>query len=86
MSQTNTQSIVSLTLGILSLMVPFLGIFLGIGGIITANIAMKQIAYSDEGGKGLAISGMICSIVGLIIQLFTILAWIFFFGLAFLTG
>ncbi|MDZ5711044.1 DUF4190 domain-containing protein [Jeotgalibacillus haloalkalitolerans] len=86
MTQTNTQSIVSLTLGILSLMVPFLGIILGIAGIITANISMKQIAISEENGKGFAISGLICSIVGLIIQLFTILAWIFFFGLAFLTG
>ncbi|MFB1081932.1 DUF4190 domain-containing protein [Jeotgalibacillus sp. JSM ZJ347] len=86
MEQTNTQSIVSLTLGVLSLLVPFLGIFLGIAGIITANISMKQIAISEKGGKGLAISGMICSIVGLIIQLFTVLAWFFFIGVAFLTG
>lgn len=84
MAQTNTQSIVSLTLGILSIMVPGLGILLGIGGIITANISMKQIAVTEEGGKGLAISGMICSIVGIIVQGFSILIWIFFFGLAFL--
>ncbi|TFD99837.1 DUF4190 domain-containing protein [Jeotgalibacillus salarius] len=67
-------------------MVPFLGFFLGIGGIITANISMKQIAMSEEAGKGLAISGLICSIVGIIIQLFTVLAWILFVGVAIFSG
>jgi len=43
--------------------------------------ASNQIAASNQGGKGLAIAGLICSIVGVISQLFFVLGIItFVFG------
>ncbi|MGG2087405.1 DUF4190 domain-containing protein [Priestia aryabhattai] len=79
--QVNTNSIVSLTLGILSIFIPIIGFITGIIGIILYKKASNQIAATNQGGKGLAIAGLICSIVGLISQLLFILGIItFMFG------
>ncbi|WKU25496.1 DUF4190 domain-containing protein [Priestia megaterium] len=79
--QVNTNSVVSLTLGILSIFIPILGFITGIIGIILYRKASNQIAASNQGGKGLAIAGLICSIVGVISQLLFILGIItFMFG------
>ena len=74
--QTNSNSVISLTLGILSLLIPFIGLVLGIIGIVFSRKAVKQIEKENEGGRGLATSGLICSIVGLVIQIFMILGLI----------
>ena len=74
--QTNNNSIISLTLGILSLVIPFIGLVLGIIGIVFSRKAVKQIEKTNENGSGLATSGLICSIVGLIIQIFMLLSLI----------
>ncbi|MEB4860924.1 DUF4190 domain-containing protein [Priestia aryabhattai] len=76
--QVNTNSIVSLTLGILSIFIPILGFITGIIGIILYKKASNQIAASNQSGKGLAIAGLICSIVGVISQLFFVLGIITF--------
>lgn len=73
--ETNSSSIVTLTLGILSILIPFLGLILGIIGIVVYRKARKEMALTGEGGKGLAISGLICSIVGILSQLFMVSAW-----------
>lgn len=73
--QVNTNSIVSLTLGILSIFIPIIGF---ITGIILYKKASNQIAATNQSGKGLAIAGLICSIVGLISQLFFVLGIITF--------
>lgn len=75
-NQTNSTSILSLTLGILSFLIPFIGLVVGILGIVFSKKATKEIMKSNEAGKGLAISGLICSLVGIIIQLFIILAFL----------
>jgi uncharacterized membrane protein len=75
-SETNSKSIISLTLGILSIIVPFIGFVLGIIGVVLSRIATKEISKRNENGRGLAISGMICSIVGIVIQLFSVLGLI----------
>lgn len=80
--EINSNSIVALTLGILSILVPLLGLILGIIGLVIYGKARKEMALTGEGGKGLAISGLICSIVGILIQLFMILGWVLFSSLA----
>nr|WP_253286687.1 DUF4190 domain-containing protein [Virgibacillus sp. MSJ-26] len=67
-----------MTLGILSLLIPFIGIITAIIGIVISIISFKEIERKAETGKGLAISGLICSIIGIILQLFIIFALIVF--------
>lgn len=74
----NLSSKISLTLGILSIFVPFFGLIIGIIGIGFSKKAKKEMFVSDEGGKGLATSGFICSIFGIVIQLITLLAYILY--------
>lgn len=81
--ETNSNSIITLTLGILSILIPLLGLFLGIIGLVVYRKARKEIALTGEGGKGLAISGLICSIVGILTQLFMVLMWFLFSSIAF---
>lgn len=73
MGETNSKSIISIILGILSIIVPFVGIFLGIIGLVISQKGIKEIDTSNEIGKGLAISGRILSIVGICIQLLLLL-------------
>ncbi|XKE95395.1 DUF4190 domain-containing protein [Metaplanococcus flavidus] len=81
--ETNSNSIITLTLGILSILIPLLGLFLGIIGLVVYRKARKEIALTGEGGKGLAVSGLICSIVGILTQLFMVLMWFLFSSIAF---
>lgn len=78
--QTNNNATVSLTFGILSLLIPFIGLILGIIGIVFSRKADKEIARTSETGKGMALAGLICSIVGLVTQLFIILGIAVFIG------
>jgi len=73
MGETNSKSIASLALGILSIFIPFVGLILGIIGIILSSKSMKEIDQTSEKGKGLAISGKICSIVGICVQILLVL-------------
>ncbi|MFC0561524.1 DUF4190 domain-containing protein [Halalkalibacter alkalisediminis] len=67
-AKTNSKAVVALTLGILSILIPIMGILLGIIGMIFSVKAKKEIEKTNEDGSGIATSGMICSIVGVIIQ------------------
>ncbi|MEK4091903.1 DUF4190 domain-containing protein [Viridibacillus sp. FSL H8-0110] len=73
MEETNSKSIASLALGILSIFIPFVGLIFGIIGIILSSKSMKEIDQTSEKGKGLAISGKICSIVGICVQILLVL-------------
>ncbi|WP_227396079.1 DUF4190 domain-containing protein [Jeotgalibacillus aurantiacus] len=77
--QTNSNSIVSLTLGILSLLIPLIGLILGIAGAILGVRALSQIVEHNGLGKGLAISGIICSGLGLVGNLVLVLSFVAFF-------
>ena len=77
----NSNSIISLTLGILSILIPHIGLILGVIGIVVSRKATKEIVKTDEGGSGLATSGLICSVVGIIIQLFLVVSIIAFYSL-----
>jgi hypothetical protein len=78
--QTNNSSVIALTVGILSF-IPFIGLVLGIIGIVFARVAVKQIRITNENGSGLATAGFICSIVGVILQLLMLLGYVAFFSI-----
>lgn len=80
--QTNNNAIVALTLGILSFLIPFIGLILGIIGLVFSRKATKEIAATNEKGGGMATAGLITSIVGLVMQLLMILSFIAFIFLA----
>jgi hypothetical protein len=81
-NQTNNSSVISLTVGILSLFIPFIGLILGIIGIVFSRKAVKQINKTNENGRGLATAGLICSIVGIIIQLLMVLGYVAYFSVS----
>jgi hypothetical protein len=80
-TQTNSNSVISLTLGILSILIPFIGLIIGVIGVVFSRKAKKEMVITDEGGRGVATSGLICSVVGIIIQTLTLLAYITFASL-----
>jgi len=65
--KTNGKSIAALVLGILSIMIPYVGIILGIMAIIFSSLSLKELKRRYEQGKGLAIAGLVCGIIGTII-------------------
>ncbi|MEK4524842.1 hypothetical protein CXK86_24070 [Paenibacillus sp. BGI2013] len=76
--KTNSKSIVSLVLGILSVTIPYVGILIGIAAIIFASLAFKEIRVRMEQGKGLAIAGLVCGIIGTAIYVLLILLVLLF--------
>lgn len=62
--KTNTKSVVSLVLGILSIIIPYLGFLIGIVAIVFASLSFKEIRMRMEQGKGLAVAGLVCGIIG----------------------
>ncbi|WP_181351255.1 DUF4190 domain-containing protein [Thalassobacillus sp. CUG 92003] len=69
----------SFTMGILAIIIPFLGLIFGIVGIVTSNKTIRTLKNIDEKGYKTAKAGLICSIIGVIIQLFLIAGvWTFY--------
>lgn len=65
------KSIASLVLGILSILVcwlPYVGLILGIIGVILGFLGLKK-----EDAKGLSIAGIVCSIVGIVLGLWPLI-------------
>ncbi|MFX3617405.1 MAG: DUF4190 domain-containing protein [Sporolactobacillus sp.] len=52
-----------MVLGILSLTIPYLGFILGIIAIVYSRKASKEIASSDQNGKGMATAGLVTGII-----------------------
>ncbi|WP_249414094.1 DUF4190 domain-containing protein [Alteribacter keqinensis] len=83
--KVNGKAVASLVLGILSLIIPYVGLITGIIGIVLANLALKEIKVSSEGGRGLAVGGLTCSIIAtvlygiLVIMLIAALGWVAIF-------
>lgn len=76
--KTNSKSIVSLVLGILSVTIPYVGILIGIVAIIFASLAFKEIRVRMEQGRGLAIAGLVCGIIGTAMYVLLILLVLLF--------
>ncbi|MEI3607340.1 DUF4190 domain-containing protein [Pseudogracilibacillus sp. SE30717A] len=79
---TNTNAIIALVLGILSLVIPWVGFILGIIAIVYYVKAKKAIKVTNEKGNGMALAGLICGIIGILAQILIILSFIFFIFLA----
>ncbi|MCK1982923.1 MULTISPECIES: DUF4190 domain-containing protein [Peribacillus] len=77
--RSNSKAIVSLIMGVLSLFIPFIGIILGILGLIFASKSKKEIKVTGESGDGLVTAGKVCSIVGIILNVLVILIFLVFF-------
>lgn len=63
-AKTNGKAIAALVLGICAILLPYIGFIIGIVAIIIAAISLKEIARKQEQGKGLAIAGLVCGIIG----------------------
>lgn len=79
-TNTNSKSVVSLTIGILSILIPLFGLIPGIIGVFLSRKAIKEMEETNEDGSGLATSGLICSSVGIVIQLFAIIGLVAFYS------
>ena len=77
-NETNSKSIYSLALGIISFFLPLIGLIFGIMGIILSYKSVKEINNSEEKGIGLAVSGRIISIIGLCCQIIAIVGFVTF--------
>lgn len=56
------------------------GLVLGIFGLVASRKSCKRNRKTSEVGRGLAISGLICSSVGIVIQLFGVIGLITFYS------
>ncbi|WP_425453990.1 DUF4190 domain-containing protein [Paenibacillus flagellatus] len=79
--KTNGKSIAALVLGILSIVLPYIGLIIGIIAIVFASLSFKEIKRTGEQGRGMAIAGLVCGIIGTaiyaIIVLIVIIAAVF---------
>ncbi|MFD0960825.1 DUF4190 domain-containing protein [Paenibacillus chungangensis] len=74
--KTNGKAITALVLGILAIIIPYLGFIIGIVAIIFASLAFKEIKQRQEQGRGLAIAGLVCGIIGTAIYAVIILIFV----------
>lgn len=79
--ETNNKAIVSVIFGILSIVIPFLGLIFGIIGIIFSRKATKEMIQTNQNGRVLATISMICSIIGIVIQLLGIIGLLSFISI-----
>ncbi len=76
----------ALVLGILSLVVPYIGFLIGIAGIIVSALSFKDMKKSGEQGRGLAIGGLITSIAGTLLWGLIVLIFAVFLIIGFSEG
>src|SRR3989338_4886434 len=71
-----------MTLGVASLFRFYLAIPLAIAGLVISIVALKKISLGEAGGKNYALTGLISSIVSLIIWVALILVYLLILGLS----
>lgn len=69
--KTNTLSIVALVLSILWISIP---------AVICGHIGLNQIKSRGEGGRGIAIAGLVIGYIGIVGGLITAIVWALFFA------
>ncbi|WP_433745817.1 DUF4190 domain-containing protein [Falsibacillus pallidus] len=65
-------------MGFFSVFIPFIGIILGIFGVVFARKASREMDNNHQSGRGLATAGIVCSGIGIFIQILTIVGYITF--------
>ncbi|MCC3375014.1 DUF4190 domain-containing protein [Cohnella sp. REN36] len=63
-AKTNSKSIVAMILGIMSIVVPYVGLIIGIVAIVFAALSFKELKRTGEQGRGMAVAGLVCGIIG----------------------
>lgn len=77
--KTNTLAVVSLISSLVGVfLIPFIG---QIVGIITGHLSLSQIKTTGEGGRGLALAGLIIGYVGIGLAVLAVVGFALFFGL-----
>ncbi|TMW72532.1 DUF4190 domain-containing protein [Alteribacter natronophilus] len=74
--KVNGKAVASLVLGIVSLILPYVGLVTGIVGIVLAKLAFKEISENSESGRGLAVGGLVCSIIATVLYAIMVLLFI----------
>ncbi len=76
MAKTNTLALWSMILGIVNFV--FLGPLLGIPSIILGVMSLRQIREQApaETGRGMAIAGIVCSAIGIVITIFLVIFFV----------
>ena len=86
-SATNQACLVSMILGISSLVgagcCAFLGVPLAIGGVITGFVGLSQVRDRPSQGRSMAIAGIACGSVGIVLA---VLLFVVRIGLSFSSG
>jgi len=80
-SEKSTKAIISLILGILSLVLlvmSIIGMILGVIGLIYGVLGLSEIKRTKQQGRGMAIAGVICSLIGIALPIVLV---ILFFSL-----
>jgi tellurite resistance protein TehA-like permease len=75
-----------MVLGILSVVIPYIGLIIGIVGIILSSLSLKEINRHGEQGRGMAIAGLVCSIIGTLIYTLIIIFIVIVFIVAASSG
>jgi hypothetical protein len=83
--QTVGLAIATLVLGLIAPFIPLVGALLGVIAIILGAVCLLQIRKTHEGGKNLAISGIILGGIG-IISTILIYSMLFYWGFKAKTG
>jgi hypothetical protein len=77
-NQVNGKSIAGMVLGITAIIIPYIGFILGILGIIFSKKALNEIDQYQQDGRGMAITGLVTSIIGVSIYALIILLFVIF--------
>lgn len=80
---TNTKAIVAFIMGILSLVFiiifPLITFILAILGIVFGFLALSEIKKVEQAGRGMALAGIICSIIAFVLPIILmVLAFLMF--------
>ncbi|TMW72752.1 DUF4190 domain-containing protein [Alteribacter natronophilus] len=75
--KTNTKAAVGLTAGIISLLIPGLGIVFAVTAIVFSILGRKEMNRLAESGHGLATAGLVCGIAAIVINVFLVLIGVF---------
>ncbi|AIF42880.1 DUF4190 domain-containing protein [Virgibacillus sp. SK37] len=71
-SMTNSKATASLILGVISivlLIIPFAGLILAVVGLTLGIIGWREIKRLKQEGKKIAISGIVCSSLGILLPM-----------------
>lgn len=69
---TNIKATTSLIIGVLSIVfviIPFIGFILGLAGLIVGIIGLREMKRLNQAGKKTAVSGIVCSSLGILLPI-----------------